>query len=211
MRLIPFLCLALAGCPTPAGDGDGEGYDFAVGPTMFPGDNCRACHKPDSAYPDAPVWTVAGTVFDGPEGTMGQAGVVVRVLGADGEVTELTTNAVGNFYTPKEIAVPYRVEVERDGRVAAMPMSPPAGGCNACHGSEPIGGAPGALWVPDGDWTSTVVCQDEAVLLGDDGTSYPCGPYLCVSGPPDACSTSCEGPEDCAAGASCDEGRCVSP
>jgi len=204
-----ILSLLLVACDPGPPAPEASKYDFEVGPEMLPGVNCRSCHKPDGPYPDAPEWTVAGTVFADPEGSAGAAGVTVWIEDDAGNELELITNAVGNFYTATPIVAPYRVTVEKDGVSATMPASPPAGGCNACHSTAPVGGAPGTLWVAE-DWVSTLTCDGDA-LVSEDGTAYTCAPYACESGETeDQCRFDCETDDHCAEGATCNEGRCLS-
>lgn len=186
------------------GAGNESEYPFEPGPDMLPGDNCRSCHKADGPYEDAPEWTVAGTVFTDASGSAGAPGVTVRVIDDEGTIIEMVTSSSGNFFTAAPVVEPYLMELEKDGVIVGMPTSPPSGGCNACHASGPIGGAPGALYV--GSFASTMTCDGASTLTSNDGTTYPCDPYVCDT---DTCLFACEGDEDCIDGTSCDaEGRC---
>lgn len=128
-------------------------YGFVTGPQMLPGEDCTRCHKVNSEYERAPVWTVAGTVFpsaDAPADA-GVEGVSVHLLDASGSVLEtLRTNAAGNFYTARDLPADYRVELEYLGERIAMPCPPPSGGCAKCHDDPPIGSAPGRIFIPQG-------------------------------------------------------------
>lgn len=76
-----------------------------AGPEMNPGQDCIACH----ASGEGPHYTVAGTVmgaYGDPDDCLGVEGVTVAITDADGVVTELTSNASGNFYTQADIATP---------------------------------------------------------------------------------------------------------
>jgi hypothetical protein len=197
--MLALLLIACADSPADSG-----GYGFAVGPDMYPGDNCRSCHKADGPYPEAREWTVAGTVFADATGAQGVAGAIVRVRDDAGGMLELTTSASGNFYTPEEVVAPYRVEVEVEGVVSVMPASPPSGGCNACHAASPVGGAPGALFA--GDHASTMTCDGASTLVATDGTSSPCDPCVCDAS---ACRFDRDTDDDCVGGTTCDaERRC---
>ena len=138
---------SVIGC---GGDKQAE-YDFATGPQMLPGEDCTRCHKTNSEYDRAPVWTVAGTVFPTADASPddGVTGVSVHLLDASGSVLEtLRTNAAGNFYTARALPAEYRVELEYLGERIAMPCPPPSGGCAKCHDDPPIGSAPGRIFIP---------------------------------------------------------------
>jgi hypothetical protein len=119
---------------------------------MRPGDNCLRCHREERTdYPEAPVWSAAGTVFPGPDSPPGDGvpGVEVHLLEADGgELLVLTTNGAGNFYTARALPDGFRVALVYEGERIEMPCNPPSGGCAACHNAPPIGGAPGRLFIP---------------------------------------------------------------
>lgn len=203
--LLLVMSTACAGAP-----GE-EQQDFATGPTMLPGDNCRSCHGgPSSQYPEAPNWSVAGTVFEGPESDVGAEGVRVLIRDINGTSEELVTNSVGNFYTSVVFENPYVVTLEKDGVSVTMPGPPPSGGCNACHNENPIGGAPGRLFLPaDGTYESVAVCQENVLLVGP--TRYPCAPFICVSETAGAgahCLSACETDEDCSEGV-CEADVCM--
>ena len=70
---------------------------------------------------------------------------------AGGLLLKLTTNAVGNFYTPEQLPPEFRVRLEYQGESIEMPCPPPAGLCNACHNDPPIGKAPGRIYIPQGE------------------------------------------------------------
>ena len=119
--LLPVLLVALVtAC---GGGGDDEGHA-----TMAPGEDCMrsGCHG---------NFTVAGTVF--PSATSpasaGLANVSVVVTDANNAQTTLTSNAAGNFYTGKTMALPLQsVYVLRNGTRTDM-SGTPTGACAACH------------------------------------------------------------------------------
>lgn len=122
------------------------------GPFMRPGDNCLRCHSANSGT-GAPVWSAGGTVYAKPDAaeSEGVEGAVVTLTDATGKVVELTTNAVGNFYTPEPLATPFGVSLSYRGQSIDMPFPPPAGSCNACHDHpDPVGNPPppGRIYVP---------------------------------------------------------------
>lgn len=140
------------------GSDDGTATDLAAtevfGPTMRPGDNCLRCHSQgtkENLEQNAPVWSAGGTVYarKDAERDEGVAGVNVKITDATGRVVELRTNEVGNFFTRAPLTKPYRVAIEYQGKTKEMPVEAPAGSCNACHSwPDPVGGAPGRIYVP---------------------------------------------------------------
>jgi hypothetical protein len=139
-------------------------FGFATGPSMLPGDDCLRCHSAGSAYPTAPHWSLAGTVFPTPDAaaTAGVHGVEVVVATEAGAVLEtLTTNAVGNFYSNTPLPEGFRVSLRYQGASIEMPCPPPAGNCGACHSLPPIGGPPGRISIPQGapPTTGTFDCE----------------------------------------------------
>jgi hypothetical protein len=206
---------AVTGCASSAEpDASGSEFPFETGPSMFPGDNCRSCHgAPASRYPSAPAWTVAGTVYEGPDSEVGAEGVTVHVTDAQGTHLTLLTNSVGNFYTSEPLFQPLRVGVDRDGVRIDMPVPPPAGGCNACHAQPASGAAPGRLFVPrGGEYTSGARCDGaHTVRFEGDEQVYDCAPYRCTTDPLHACRFDCVDDGHCVAPAKCQEGRCSNP
>jgi hypothetical protein len=159
-----------------------------TGPAMRPGQDCLRCHEQDSEV-GAPEWFAAGTIFPHKDAAAdeGVAGVKIILTGADGVVTELTSNPVGNFYTPVPIAKPFRVAIEHEGKRREMPFAPPSGGCNACHSAVPIGGSEGRLYLPEAHPSRATCDGDQLVLPTDDGI-YDCAPYTCASEPEAHCT-----------------------
>jgi len=209
--LIRALITALSACGSAeAGQAgpQGDPLPFATGPEMLPGQNCRSCHgAPSSRYPEAPDWSIAGTIFAGPNSDQGVQGVSVEVVDATGKKVTAVSNAAGNFYTAANVVAPYSVSLTKGSRSITMAVPPPAGGCNACHAKAPVGGAPGRLFLPEDGFDSAAECDEEhTVLVGD--TEYDCSPYRCRI-EPDECLRACADDADCVAGARCKEGRCT--
>jgi len=139
MRTVSAAVLLGLGVALGCGGGDG--------PLMRPGEDCMNCHDGSGG---APRWSVAGTVYACAEAGSGagQDGVTVVVTdGAGTEITRMTSNSVGNFYTSKQVASPFHVYVERNGMKHEMGEAPTSGGCNGCHQVPPQNGAPGRLYV----------------------------------------------------------------
>jgi|GEM_PF-2263160 len=132
--------------------GTAEPRGEVTGPLMRPGEDCLSCHSADSGR-GAPVWSAAGTLYARPDADAheGMPGADVLLSGPDGSlIAKLTTNAVGNFYTPLPLPTGFRVAIEYAGQRIEMPCSPPGGLCNFCHGEPPAGRAAGRIHVPQG-------------------------------------------------------------
>jgi hypothetical protein len=110
---------------------------------MHPGMDCIGCH---TSRGEGPRFTVAGTVYEGPNAAndcFGVGGATIRITGADGRVQELTTNGAGNFATRASFVAPYKAEIVRGGAVvAAMKTPQTTGACNLCHQET---GTPGRI------------------------------------------------------------------
>ena len=151
-HVLPLLLIAACGdfgddpntACNEANEGCGPGDCGGEGATMLPGADCLACH--DTAGEEGGLFTAAGTVFTDADGTDGLADVIVRITDADGNVVELTSNSVGNFYTRDDLVFPIDAEVEIDGEVHAMATAVDTGACSDCHACE--GAAGGKLYAP---------------------------------------------------------------
>lgn len=132
---------------------------------MNPGQACNTCHARD---PEAPVTTVAGTVFyldhevnncngytgSAPGGPTGRA--YVEVIDATGTTLRLAVNTAGNFYTERALSFPLRTArvIGPTGLINEMGSEVPSGDCNSCHtqaGTTTVMGgdpAPGRITVP---------------------------------------------------------------
>ena len=136
MRISSFLLPALLTATlTACGGGDDESHA-----TMSPGQNCMSgCHS---------NFTLAGTVFPSAtsSASAGIAGVSIVVTDANNARTTLTSNAAGNFYASKTMALPLQVSVVRNGQTTEMgsPLTSAAeGGCASCHS---LGSSRGAVY-----------------------------------------------------------------
>ena len=137
---IALAALLLAACGIPENN-----------PTMLPGQDCMQCHATGTGM-NAPVWSVAGTLYGAPDAAEGGGvpGGHVYITDAKGNSFTLTTNSTGNFYTAEALAFPIKVQAEYNGTRMAMVSSPKSGSCNSCHMQPPQEGAPGRLFVPAG-------------------------------------------------------------
>lgn len=118
------------------------------GPEMMPGENCLSCHRAGGSAARVP-WTAAGTVYETADApaTAGTPQARVHIVDAQGKHVQLTTNAVGNFFTNEPLTPPLNLAVEANGKRLDMPVPLNAqGACNGCHSHpDPIGGARGRI------------------------------------------------------------------
>ena len=117
---------------------------------MNPGMACISCHKSG----EGPNFSIAGTVYptghepDRCNSAIGTAGASVVIIGADGKMTTLTPNAVGNFSSNTAIKTPYQAKVTYQGRERLMMTPQSSGDCNSCHTQNGSMSAPGRITVP---------------------------------------------------------------
>jgi len=117
---------------------------------MHPGVACISCH---SSSREAPRFMLAGTVY--PTGhepadcnAAGVGGAQVIITDANGATTTLTANSVGNFYSQRNVAIPYHAEVVFNGKTRSMAAAQTSGDCNGCHTQDGANGAPGRITLP---------------------------------------------------------------
>jgi hypothetical protein len=117
--------------------------------SMHPGGTCIDCHTKRNG----PSFSIAGTVFptaheptdcNGVNGT----GMTVVITGADGKVTNVPVNSVGNFYSIATIAKPFHAKVVANGKERAMSAAQTSGDCNSCHTEQGANDAPGRIMAP---------------------------------------------------------------
>jgi hypothetical protein len=117
-------------------------------PVMHPGVDCIACH---ASRGEGPRYAIAGTVMGGAhdvDDCQGISAVEVRVTDANGALHTTTTNAAGNFFLEAAVAMPYTVELARDGRTTQMVTPQSTGDCLSCHTTAGAVGAPGRIVAP---------------------------------------------------------------
>lgn len=125
----------------------------SLGDSMNPGEACIACH---TSRRRGPNYQIAGTVYpSGHEPALcippinSAAGVTIEITDANGRVTNLTTNLVGNFHWSGTLALPYTARlITRDGRERRMIAPQRSGDCNSCHTPAGTMDAPGRITLP---------------------------------------------------------------
>jgi len=117
----------------------GGGGDDDGSPTMNPGMACNDCHRRSR---EAPIFSIAGTVYptlNEPDNCYGvnglNAGMQIKITGANGAVLMLAPNAAGNFYSQNSVAFPAKAALVYGGMEIEMfdPITAADGDCNSCH------------------------------------------------------------------------------
>lgn len=118
---------------------------------MNPGQACIACH----ASGEGPRFELAGTLYasaNEPDNCGGDSssGLTVVITDANGVVTNLTPNSMGNFYLERAtVALPVHAKVVNAmGAERAMAAAQLSGDCNSCHTQTGAQGAPGRIMAP---------------------------------------------------------------
>ena len=100
------------------------------------GRNCMDCHKPGGG--EAPVWKVAGTVYNDALTATNPNATVKLYTGPDGTgtlIASLPVDAKGNFYTSSTINFTGGLYPSVTGGTSTNSMSSAitSGACNSCH------------------------------------------------------------------------------
>ena len=119
---------------------------------MHPGGACLTCH---ANSPEAPKFTIAGTVYptshepDDCNGSSGTLGITVVITDATGkQMAPIPVNDVGNFYYDGSVVSPFHVKVVSNGKENSMSAAPANGECNSCHTRSGVNSAPGRVLAP---------------------------------------------------------------
>ena len=102
------------------------------------GQNCMNCHKPGGG--EAPVWKVAGTVYNEARTFTNSNATVKLYTGPNATGTlkyTIQVDAKGNFYTTSAIDFTGGLYPSVTGATSTYSMSTPieSGACNSCHNS----------------------------------------------------------------------------
>jgi len=100
------------------------------------GQNCMNCHKPGGG--EAPVWKVAGTVYNEALTNTNPSATVNLYTGPNGTGTlkyTINVDAKGNFYTSSNVDFTGGLYPSVTGSTSTNSMSTPisTGACNSCH------------------------------------------------------------------------------
>ncbi|MCA9678317.1 MAG: hypothetical protein H6708_09450 [Kofleriaceae bacterium] len=158
VRLVLGFLLVTGGCvvgdPTPRTLGDGpdagtapdasggglpDGAAAACEPAQAvtpdghhnPGQVCLGCHDGNTA--GAPLFTLAGTLYDSAAGTNPVAAATIIVTDANGTELKLPTSNNGNFFTSTALTLPITVAASKCPDTRMMSGNPAVTDCNSCH------------------------------------------------------------------------------
>jgi hypothetical protein len=136
----------------------GEATGVPQGEFHRAGQPCTTCHE-DSG-PASTVFSVAGTVFYGPERSIGAGGVEVLLVDSDGAKRSVTTNCVGNFFIPRDSwdpAFPILVSLAQGTTTVSMKSQiSREGSCANCHRDPPGFDTPGHVRLMSTDKNVTI-------------------------------------------------------
>jgi hypothetical protein len=98
-----------------------------------PGMDCLTCHR--GQQPTAPLWTLAGTIFQEPLIGTPAVGATIRIRQGNGTTVTLVSAENGNFYTDATLVFPISIEASKCPDTMAMPVTLPGPtvSCNNCH------------------------------------------------------------------------------
>jgi hypothetical protein len=104
-RLLACVCLLASGCADPvlAAEIDalgGETNGVRHGPMHRPGQPCLLCHSSEGGR--SPSFSVAGTLYQKPNGDIPVQGATIHLTDATGATYDLTSNCVGTFYVEEQ-------------------------------------------------------------------------------------------------------------
>lgn len=142
--MLALVMITAAACDDPVRNASiaalgAESPDVPPGPLHRPGQPCLLCH--DAKGGDAPLFTVAGTVYlDRGQDPLPDASV--QLVDSTGRKFTATTNCAGNFFvTPSDFPVQYPlwVSVSLGEEVSEMGSAVfRDGSCASCH-TDPAG------------------------------------------------------------------------
>jgi len=180
MSRAPFVVLAIglaasSGCSDPVHDGavaaqGKETTGVPVGEFHRAGQPCVVCHEEHGPASNS-VFTVAGTVFAGPDKFVGVDGALVQMTDSGSSKKEVKTNCVGNFFVTPDVWNPkFPILVRVVKGTATRTMKTPIGrepSCGNCH----------ALVINDQNQFGSM---PHVYLFGGDD---PSGPAMCPVSP----------------------------
>jgi hypothetical protein len=109
------------------------------------GQPCVVCHEP--AGPAKQEFSVAGTIFYGPNRAIGADQVQVLMIDSLGSKMTATTNCVGNFFVTPDVwnpSFPILVNIKQGDTTARMNSQISRdGSCATCHKDPPNFDSPG--------------------------------------------------------------------
>ena len=133
---LTLLLISMQSCSTEDEYGSSENSTTGSDESHNAGQNCMNCHKPGAD--EAPVWKVAGTVYNEALTATNSNATIKLYTGPDGTGSLKYTIKVdkkGNFYTSSPIDFTGGLYPTVTGATTAYSMSTPitSGACNSCH------------------------------------------------------------------------------
>jgi hypothetical protein len=157
--LLPVLALAAlaSSCTDPVHDAEvnalgGEVGGIPQGEYHRAGQPCAACHG--SEGPAKTTFTLAGTVFYGPNAAIGVDGVAVEFYDARGATFVAHTNCVGNFFVSAAEFDPYfpvAVQINKGSNVPMVSHIGRDASCANCHKDPTYVDTPGHIHLVNAD------------------------------------------------------------
>jgi hypothetical protein len=97
-----------------------------------PGTACLTCH--DGNTPNAPLWTLAGTLYTTGGGAAPLPGGTIIVTDNAGSTIKIISGDNGNFFTSQTVVFPVHITASRCPDSQTMANAQQVGDCNSCHG-----------------------------------------------------------------------------
>lgn len=131
-----LLLISMQSCSTEDEYGSIENSTTGSSESHNAGQNCMNCHKPGGG--EAPVWKIAGTIYNEALTATNSNATVKLYTGPDGTGTlkyTIQVDAIGNFYTSSTIDFTGGLYPSVTGTTTTSSMSSPitSGACNSCH------------------------------------------------------------------------------
>ena len=143
MKLTPItlltfilLLISMQSCSTESEYGSITNSQTGSSASHNMGQNCMNCHKPGGG--EAPVWKVAGTIYNEAITATNSNAIIKLYSGPDGTGTlkyTLHADAKGNFYTTENVDFTGGLYPSITGATTTnyMSSSITTGACNSCH------------------------------------------------------------------------------
>jgi hypothetical protein len=122
-----------------AGSGSGQAGSAACVHQV--GNDCLGCHGAGNQTDGAPLFSIAGTLYDGANGANPVPGATIVVVDATGATLNLSTATNGNFFTGAPVQLPVTVKVSQCPGTHTM-QETTTGSCNSanCHDAASVNG-----------------------------------------------------------------------
>nr|HEX4315733.1 hypothetical protein [Kofleriaceae bacterium] len=122
--------------------GSGSGLAGSAACDHQAGNDCLGCHgEGNNTANNAPLFSVAGTLYDGPEGVNPVIGATIVIVDSMGSTLNLATATNGNFYASAPVQLPITVKASQCPGTHTM-VEATTGQCNSsgCHNQGSVNG-----------------------------------------------------------------------